>query len=68
MDITRAQVDQVKDLLGLDKHLTHSLTISPQAVHVQSVALVDGHPDIRDGMTLMESTMYNIEEVTDGDA
>ena len=68
MRITRAQVDQVKDLLGLDKHLTHSLTISPQAVHVQSVALVNGHPAIRDGMTLMESAMYDIEEVTDGDA
>ena len=68
MDITRAQVDQVKDLLGLDRHLTHSIAISPQAVHVQSVALVDGHPDIRDGMTLMESAMYDIEEATDGDA
>lgn len=68
MDITRAQVDQVKDLLGLDRHLTHSIAISPQSVHVQSVALVNGHPDIRDGMTLMESVMYSIEEVTDGDA
>lgn len=68
MHITRAQVDQVKDLLGLDRHLTHSISISPQSVHVQSVALVNGHPDIRDGMTLMESAMYDIEEVTDGDA
>ena len=29
MRITRAQVDQVKTTLGLDKDLTHSLTISP---------------------------------------
>ena len=66
MAITRAQVDQVKDLLGLDKNLTHSLTISPQSVHVQSIVIVDGKAQIRDGMTLMEAAMYDIEEVTDG--
>ena len=69
MRITRAQVDQVKTTLGLDKDLTHSLTISPHHVLVQTVALVDGRPDVRDGLLGMDYTQYNIEEDTDdGDA
>ena len=69
MRITRAQVDQVKHILGLDKNLTHSLTISPNHVLVQSVALVDGSPDIRDGLLGMDYTQHDIEEAThDGDA
>ena len=65
MRITRAQVDQVKTILGLDKDLTHSLTISPHHVLVQTVALVDGHPDVRDGLLGMDYTQYDIEEDTD---
>ena len=69
MHFTRAQVDQVKTILGLDKNLTHSLTISPRHVIVQSVALVGGSPDVRDGVLEMVYTQYNIEEDTDdGDA
>ena len=69
MRITRTQVDQVKALLGLDKDLTHSLTISPHHVLVQTVALVDGRPDVRDGLLGMDYTQYDIEEDTDdGDA
>lgn len=69
MRITRAQVDQVKTTLGLDKDLTHSLTISPHHVLVQTVALVDGRPDVRDGLLGMDYTQYDIEEDTDdGDA
>ena len=69
MRITRAQVDQVKTTLGLDKDLTHSLTISPHHVLVQTVALVDGHPDVRDGLLGMDYTQHDIEEDTDdGDA
>lgn len=69
MRITRAQVDQVKTILGLDKDFTHSLTISPNHVLVQTVALVDGHPDVRDGLLGMDYAQYDIEEDTDdGDA
>ena len=69
MRITRTQVDQVKTILGLDKDLTHSLTISPHHVIVQSVALVGGSPDVRDGVLGMVYTQHDIEEDTDdGDA
>ena len=65
MAFTRAQVDQVKQVLGLDKDLTHSLTISPHHVLVQTVTLVDGSPDVRDGLLGMDYTQYDIEEDTD---
>ena len=65
MRFTRAQVDEVKALLGLDKNLTHSLTISPHHVIVQSVALVGGSPDVRDGVLEMVYTQHDIEEDTD---
>lgn len=65
MNVTRAQVDQVKTILGLDKNLTHSLTISPHHVLVQTVALVGGSPDVRDGLLGMDYTQYEIEEDTD---
>lgn len=68
MTITRAQVDAVKQALGLDKNLTHSITITPSHLHVQSVALIDGVPDIRDGMTGMTGETYEIEEATNVDA
>lgn len=68
MTITRAQIDAVKDALGLDKNLTHSITITPSHLHVQSVALVDGLPDVRDGMLGITAATYEIEEATNVDA
>ena len=65
MRITRAQVAQVQPTLGRDEDLTHSLTISPHHVIVQTVTLVDGHPDVRDGLLGMDYTQYDIEEDTD---
>lgn len=62
MKITREQVDAVKDALGLDKNLTHSITVTPSHVHVQSVALIDGLPDVRDGMLGIDAATYEIEE------
>lgn len=68
MTITRAQIDAVKNALGLDKNLTHSITITPSHLHIQSVALVDGLPDVRDGMLGITAATYEIEEATNVDA
>lgn len=64
MAITRTQVNTAKDALGLDHDLTYSVTITPQNVYVQTVSLVDGHPEVKDGLTLMESESADIEEDT----
>lgn len=64
MATTRAQVNAAKEALGLDRDLTYSITITPESVYVQTVVLIDGHPDVKDGLTLMESTATEIEEDT----
>lgn len=64
MNITRSQVNAAKDALDLDHDLTYSITITPQNVYVQTVVLIDGHPDVKDGLTLMESAAADIEEDT----
>lgn len=65
MKFTREQIDAVKAALGLDKDLTHSITITPSHVHVQAVALIDGVPDVRDGMLGMTGNTHEIEEATE---
>ncbi|MGP5375292.1 hypothetical protein ACTXM8_04740 [Brachybacterium alimentarium] len=64
MDITRSQVNAAKDALGLDHDLTYSITITPQNVYVQTVSLADGYPEVKDGLTLMDSESADIEEDT----
>ena len=67
MAITRAQVDDVKALLGLHKDLTYSVSITPLHVYVQQIETVDGEPVIRDGVPVMHDIQYSIEEEVPGD-
>ena len=67
MVITRAQIDQVKTLLGLDKDLTYSISITPLHVYVQQIETVAGEPVIRDGVPVMHDIQYSIEEEVPGD-
>lgn len=69
MRMTRPQVSTALEALGLDPHLTHALTISPQHVHVQTVATTDGVPEVRWGaLGVMNETIEIEEEGTDVDS
>ena len=68
MSFTRAQANAAKEALGLDPHLTHSITLTPTHVHVTEVALIDGHPSVRDGLTAMTDQTHEIEEAPNDDA
>jgi pseudouridine-5'-phosphate glycosidase len=68
MPYTRSQVDEVKALLGLDPHLTASISIGPSIVIVESVAIEDGKPVIRNGQMALDVHHHEIEEAPhDGD-
>ena len=62
MSFTRAQVNAAKEALGLDPHLTHSLTVTPTHVYVTEVAVVDGTPAVKDGQLSMTEATHEIEE------
>lgn len=67
MAITRAQVDEVKTVLGLDKDLTYSVSITPLHVYVQQIETVAGEPVIRDGVPVMHDIQHSINEEVSGD-
>ena len=68
MSFTRAQVNAAKEALGLDPHLTHSITITPTQVHTSVIDLIDGRPDIKHGQVGMVNEMHDIEEAPNVDA
>ena len=65
MSFTRAQVNAAKEALGLDPHLTHSVTLTPTHVHISAVAVTDGVPEVRDGRLGLTEEAHVIEESTD---
>ena len=69
MDITRAQVSAAFEALGLDKNLTHAVTITPRNVDAQIVITdPDGVPEVRFGALHVQHVHAEIQEATDVDA
>lgn len=65
MKFTREQVNAAKMALGLHPDDTRSVSIYPDAVFVETVARVDGQPQISNGELVITRTDHVIEEASD---
>ena len=69
MDITRAQVSAAFEALGLDKNLTHAVTITPRNVDAQLVITnSSGAPEVSYGALHVRHVHAEIQEATDVEA